>query len=451
MSANITPNLKRELLLLSAWMFFMLILGSLYDAILLFLFFGLLAYVMWNLYNLNQLQKWLTKPSKKTPEVIGIWDEVYYQLFLLFKRQRKSRRKLTSILERFKQSTQALPYATIVLNALNEIEWFNPAASQMFGLHSNIDVGQRIDNLIRQPKLSKYLLEKEFSRPLQIQINQKKIILSVTPYGSGQYLISASDITTRSQLDDMRRDFISNASHELRTPLTVITGYVEFLQHQADEQSKVPLDKIQQQTERMNKIIAELIDLAKLESAPAVDLTEPIDIKKLLTDVHNQALAFDKNKHQIELDLDVNANIDIDIDVNTAGDKHASQLYGSYDELHMALSNLMTNAIRYTPEHGKIKLFCTANNSTLSIGVKDYGVGISYQHIPRLTERFYRVDEGRSRELGGTGLGLAIVKHVLDRHNANLHIQSIATVGSTFRCDFPATHSELQSTINVKH
>jgi len=253
-----TPSLKRELLLLAAWMFFMLVLGALFNSTLLFLFVGLLVYVIWNFYNLNQLSRWLANPSKKTPEVIGIWDEVYYQLYQLYRRQRKSRRKLTSILDKFRKSTQALPYATIILNEMNEIEWFNPAASQMFQLHNNIDIGQRIDNLIRQPKFSKYLLKKDFSEPVQLLVYQKKILLNITAYGRGQYLISARDITSRSQLDDMRRDFISNASHELRTPLTVMSGYIEFLQHRADKSSKHPLEKIQQQIERMSKIITEL-------------------------------------------------------------------------------------------------------------------------------------------------------------------------------------------------
>jgi two-component system phosphate regulon sensor histidine kinase PhoR len=428
-SERITSSLKRELVLLTVWMVFTLIIGIINDSILLFMFIGLLIYVMWNLYNLNQLSKWLTKPSKQTPEVIGIWDEVYYQLYQLYKRQRKSKRKLTSILNRFRKSTQALPYATIILNPLNEIEWFNPAASQMFNLHSKIDVGQRIDNLIRQPEFSKYLVKKKFSQPLHLMIKQKKILMSITPYGNSQYLISASDITTRTQLDDMRRDFISNASHELRTPLTVMTGYVEFLQHKAEEPEKTPLDKIQQQIERMNKIITELIELARIESSPAIDYDSEVDLETLLNEVYNEALALDKNEHDIKLVVD-------------ACDRHLLKLNGSHNELRIAFSNLLTNAIRYTPQRGSIKMFCSINDTNISIGVQDSGPGISYQHIPRLTERFYRVDEGRSRGKGGTGLGLAIVKHVLDRHNANLHIQSTVGEGSIFRCDFPLARVE---------
>ncbi|MCK4675162.1 MAG: phosphate regulon sensor histidine kinase PhoR, partial [Gammaproteobacteria bacterium] len=414
------------------WMLFMLVTGAIYDSVFAFLFAGLLVYVVRTLYNLNKLNKWLANPSKQTPELIGIWGDVYYQLSQLYKRQRKARRKLTSILNRFQKSTQALPDATIVLNKSNEIEWFNPAASQMFNLQTGIDKGKRINNLIHSPKFVSYLIKKDFKKPLKFSVRQKKIILGITPYGDGQYLISARDITTLSQIDDMRRNFISNASHELRTPLTVMSGYIEFLHHKADENTKIPLEKIQQQTVRMDKIITEMIDLAKLESAAAVDYTKTVDIKTLLNDVYKEALSLDQNKHHIEL-----ATVAEDPD-----NEPALNLHGSYEELRMALSNLLTNAIRYTPEAKAIKLFSSSNKTGISICVQDHGVGINYQHIPRLTERFYRVDEGRSREQGGTGLGLAIVKHVLDRHNATLHIQSEPGKGSTFCCEFPLSSIE---------
>ena len=410
----------------------MLLIGIITESVFAFLFIALAIYLGWHLFNLNRLHKWLINPSKKTPEVFGIWDDVYYQLYQLFKRQRKARRRLTSILNRFQKSTRALPYATIVLNKSDEIEWFNPAARLMFNLNSGMDVGQRINNLIRQPKFVNYLLKKDFQKPLKFQVQQKQLILSITPYGDGQFLISARDITSLSQLDDMRRDFISNASHELRTPLTVMTGYIEFLQHNADEELKVPLDKIQQQTVRMNKIITELIDLAKLESAAAVDYTNVIDVNALLNDVYHEAVALDHNRHNIELIIEDDA----------PDNRLSSQLNGSYEELRMAFSNLLTNAIRYTPEGESIKLFSTSHDAGITVGVKDEGVGINYEHIPRLTERFYRVDEGRSREQGGTGLGLAIVKHVLDRHNASLHILSEPGKGSTFCCEFPLTYEE---------
>jgi two-component system phosphate regulon sensor histidine kinase PhoR len=209
--AGMTPQLQREIAVLISWLFFMLMLGAIFDSIPGFLFSGLLVYVVWTLYNLNKLNKWLANPSKQSPEAIGIWDEIYYQLYNMYKRQRKARRKLTSILSRFQKSTKALPYATIVLNEFFEIAWFNPAAKQLFNLHSQIDIGQRIDNLIRQPEFAQYLLKKKYKKPLKLILQKKTLILNITRYSQGQYLISARDITSLSQIDEMRRNFISNA------------------------------------------------------------------------------------------------------------------------------------------------------------------------------------------------------------------------------------------------
>lgn len=429
-----TALLKRELAVLLAWMIFMLFAGAVFDSTLLFLLLGLLVYLIWNLYNLNKLSKWLAKPSKQSPEAIGVWDEIYYQLHNLYNRQRRARKKLASILSRFQKSTRALPYATIVLNQFNEIEWFNPAASQLFDLHVRIDVGQRIDNLIRLPEFAKYLRQRKFDKSLHFKLQNKKIALNITKYGDDQYLVSARDITALSQVDDMRRDFISNASHELRTPLTVVSGYIEFLSHKASDDTKVPLHKIEQQLSRMNKIISELIELAKLESAPAVDYSIAVEIDTLVNDVYAEALALDKNEHVITLDINTERLSKLD----------SLSLYGSYEELRMALSNLMTNAIKYTPVGGDITLFVAANDVTISVGVRDSGEGINFEHIPRLTERFYRVDKGRSRDVGGTGLGLAIVKHIMERHEGALFIQSEEGEGSLFSCDFPVSRLELQ-------
>ena len=207
-----------------------------------------------------------------------------------------------------------------------------------------------------------------------------------------------------------------------------MSGYVEFLQHKADASTEAPLAKVQQQILRMNTIIAELMDLAKLESSALVDDKAQVDLSALLNEVYNEALSLDKNEHNIK--ISINAS-------DRATGENNFRLNGSYEEIRTAISNLLTNAIRYTPEHGDIELFSEVRNSVISVGVKDSGPGIEYEHIPRLTERFYRVDEGRSREKGGTGLGLAIVKHVLDRHDAHLHIFSEIGKGTTFRCDFP--------------
>jgi len=260
--------------------------------------------------------------------------------------------------------------------------------------------------------------KKEFDEPLVFENVGKHILLNITNYGKGQTLLSARDITQRIRLDGMRRDFISDASHELRTPLTVISGYIEMLQNTLDESIKLPVDKIQQQTYRMEKIIAELIELAKLETSEVADSNESIDIEKLLNDVFAEAKSYDNKSHVLKFKYN-------EIKIN-----------GSTDEVRVAVSNLLTNAIRYTPVGGIIILSTSMDDEGSYIRVEDNGEGISYEHISRLTERFYRVDSGRSREKGGTGLGLAIVKQILDRHGAQLLINSELGKGSRFSCFF---------------
>ncbi len=418
-SDKFSAALQREIMFLVVWVLFMLTLGAMLGVALPMMFVALVSYIVWHLYNLNRLIKWLNKPSKNTPEAIGVWDEAFFKLHNQHKRQKKSRKKLSKMLKRFQKTTKALPYATIVLNANNEIEWFNPASKTLFGLRNGLDVGQRIDNLIRQPEFIKYLSVKEFDTPLEFMHQHKNLLLNITRYGQGQYLLSARDITQRILLDEMRRDFISNASHELRTPITVMSGYIEILQNNIDEENRFPVEKIHQQTLRMEKIIKELIELAKLETSTSITSTEEIDMKHLLQEVYTESLALDQSAHEININIS-------DIRVN-----------GRYEEIRTAVSNLLTNAIRYTPKGGTIILSTSSDDTGNYIHVKDNGAGIAIQHISRLTERFYRIDEGRSREKGGTGLGLAIVKQILDRHGAQLQISSQPDVGSVFSCYFP--------------
>ncbi|RDH83923.1 MAG: phosphate regulon sensor histidine kinase PhoR [endosymbiont of Galathealinum brachiosum] len=416
-----SSSLQHELSLLTLWLIFMLVIGSFFGIAMTAVFVGLLGYVVWHLYNLNRLVNWLNKPSNNTPEATGIWDDAFFQLHNQYKRQRGSRKRLTKILKQFQKSTKALPYATIVLNSNNEIEWFNPASKILFGLRSGLDVGQRIDNLIRQPEFIKYLNGNNFKKPLEFDNQNQKLLLNVTSYGQGQYLLSARDITQRIKLDEMRRDFISNASHELRTPITVMSGYIETLQNNCDEINKYPVDKIYQQTIRMEKIIAELIELAKLETSSFIGTNVQIDTIALLNEVYNEAVSLDQGSHDITIEIEP-------IKIN-----------GSYEEIRTAISNLLTNAVRYTPDNGFIKLTTSTDSTGSYIHVEDNGDGIGYEHISRLTERFYRVDEGRSREKGGTGLGLAIVKQILDRHGAVLQIESEINKGTVFSCYFPFT------------
>ncbi len=410
--------LRQEVEILLTGLFIALIVGFFAGNILFWLLLVLALYCGWNFYNLVRLARWLSNPGKQVPETVGIWDEIYYQLYHLYRRQRRAKRKLSSILTRFQQSTQALPYATIVLNKDKEIEWFNTAAKRMFDLSSGHDVGQRIDNLIRLPKFTQYLNKNKYDDPLEFEFNENNVLITMTPYGNGQYLLGGHDVTQRHKLDDMRKHFIANASHELRTPLTVIAGYLEAVQENADEKMKMPLERIQEQTGRMQKLLEELISLSKLETSEVTDDPDDVFLPDLLEEVYKVAQEYDHGRHEIKLETE---------ELMVSGDR---------DELRTAFTNLMTNAIRYSADGTTIKLYCKTKDLATVVGVEDQGVGISDEHRRRLTERFYRVDPGRSRELGGTGLGLAIVKHILDRHDARLIIRSEPGKGSTFECQF---------------
>lgn len=411
--------LRQEIEIFLTGLFIFLLLGFLVGNTALWLIFGLTIYIAWNFYNLSRLTKWLSSPGKHAPETVGVWDEVYYQLFHLYQRQRKAKRKLTSIVTKFQESTQALPYATIVLNKDKEIEWFNNAAKKMFALSTGHDAGQRIDNLIRLPRFMKYIVDEKYNEPLEVDFNDQRILLTMTPYGSGQYLLGAHDVTQRRKLDSMRRHFIENASHELRTPLTVIAGYIEATRDIADEKTQIPLQRIKEQADRMQIILEELISLSKLETSENIEDPEDIDVAGLIEEIYREAIAMDQGKHIFEIQIE------------------PVTISGNREELRVALSNLVTNAIRYSADNTTIKLFSKVGDTYIGLGVEDNGIGISYEHIHHLTERFYRVDPGRSREQGGTGLGLAIVKHVLDRHDARLFVKSELGKGSLFECRFP--------------
>lgn len=421
-------RLRKEIVNLVAMGLVIAVLGALTGFTSELLLIGLAGYLAWHLYNLAQLLKWLNKPKKVMPESVGIWDEIYYQLNDLYHRQRRARKKLKTIVNRFQNSTQALPIATVALNKNNEIEWFNRAAEKLFNLQHPRDINNRINNLIRVPAFTAYLVKKDTTDSLDFEFNNRQLALSITPYGHKQYLLTGRDITLQRQLEDMQRDFIANASHELRTPITVIAGFVEVLQEQVDSSKiKAPLEKIQQQTVRMQQILEDLIILARLEVAQTPLLHERVDIGELLQLVYSDALVLDRGRHQLNMSA------------------QSASIIGNWVELQMAVSNLVTNAIRYTPENGDITVFSSVDDDGVHIGVEDSGIGIMPEHISRLTERFYRVDPGRSREQGGTGLGLAIVKHILDRHDASLHIRSVPGEGSLFRCDFEEFRQQMET------
>lgn len=384
-----------------------------------------LVYLTYHLYQLRALERWLQNKGRGEPDVQGVWGDIYYHLYRLQRRNRKRKKKLASMLGRFRESTAAMPDATVVLDHDGLIEWWNDAAGKSFGLKQPHDVGQPLTNLVRHPDLVRYLDTEDFSEALTLPSPvDERVTLSVrvVPYGNNQRLLVARDITRLQLLEQMRRDFIANVSHELRTPLTVISGYLETIQDADDActgQWGQSLAAMQQQASRMQQIVTDLLLLSRLETEGAQSERYPVDVPALLGMLREDAEVLSKGGHAITLEAEPGL-----------------WLLGSRGELRSAFSNLIYNAVRYTPAGGTIAIRWYADQDGAHFEVRDTGIGISAQHIPRLTERFYRVDVGRSREAGGTGLGLAIVKHVLMRHEARLTIQSTPGTGSVFACHF---------------
>jgi two-component system phosphate regulon sensor histidine kinase PhoR len=397
----------------------------------LFVLVLLAVYLAWHLHNLHRLYQWLRDGHRfHPPEANGIWGEVFHQLYRLQLRNRKRKRRLTGLIKRFQEATAAMPDATVILDADGGIEWFNGAAQQLLGLHPGKDVGQRIVNLIRQPQFTSFLALGAVNEPMRMPApddDSMMLNLRVVPYGNEQRLLIARDVSQQQRLEQMRRDFVANVSHELRTPLTVVSGFLETL---LDESASYPqhlsrsMELMQQQTSRMQHIVEDLLLLSRLETDRTRPPHEAVSVSAVLSMIGEGVEPLAEQKQQ---------NIHFEFDEKL-------RVYGAEKELYSAFSNLVTNAVRYTPEGGEIHVRWYQDEKGAHLEVQDSGVGIAPEHIPRLTERFYRVDVGRSRESGGTGLGLAIVKHVVNRHDGILRISSILNKGSTFSIDFPVTH-----------
>jgi two-component system phosphate regulon sensor histidine kinase PhoR len=388
------------------------------------------GYLAWHLRNLYRLYDWLQDGHRfHPPEARGIWGEVFHLLYSLQLRNRKRKRRLTGLIKRFQEATEAMPDATVVLGRDGTIEWFNGAAQQLLGLQPGRDLGQRIFNLIRNPEFTRFLVRGRSDESLRMNAPMDDgltLSVRVVPYGTDQRLLIARDYSQQLRLEQMRRDFVANVSHELRTPLTVVSGFVETL---LDEPDSYPahmhrsLELMQQQTSRMQHIVEDLLLLSRLETDRNRPPHQAVAVPAVLAMIEEGAGPLVEQKGQ---------SLVLECDDSLA-------IYGAEKELYSAFSNLVTNAVRYTPEGGEIRMRWYRDEAGAHFEVSDTGVGIAPQHIPRLTERFYRVDVGRSRDVGGTGLGLAIVKHVLNRHGAALRISSRLNKGSTFSCDFPGS------------
>jgi two-component system phosphate regulon sensor histidine kinase PhoR len=389
---------------------------------------GALAFVGWHLLKLHHFARWLIygyEPEAGFSD--NIWSELYYQVQKLRERGRKRERKLKNLVDRYRSSAAAFPDAALVLRRDNAIEWMNEAAATLLGLSLTRDTGQRVDNLIRQPVFVDYLQSGEYSEPLVLKSpvdNASMMQIYIVPYGDNQRLLIARDITKLHRLEVMRRDFIANVSHELSTPLTVISGYLESLvgKPRKPEQIEQALRQMQQQTERMRNLVNDLLQISRLEMneirEEVMDVNVPAMLNGLLADAR---MLGGERHHEIVLESD-----------------ETLWLRGVSQYLYSAFANLVRNAVQYTPNGGRIVIRWRAEAAGACFEVEDNGIGIPPQLIPRLTERFYRVDSGRSRSVGGTGLGLSIVKHVLRNHQATLEVKSTPGAGSTFSCHFPS-------------
>lgn len=376
-----------------------------------------------HLRQIHRFEKWIrTGGSTNYPKTRGIWEEIYYHVYRIKKNNKRRKKKLSKMVDQFRESTEALPDAAVVLNASDEIEWANKAAREVLGLQQG-DKGQRIPNLIRFPEFIAYLKSKNYDEPVILpspQNHQMTLAVRIINYGAGLRLLLAQDVTQLKKMERMRKDFVANVSHELRTPLTVLKGYIETLQDMDDCDSPLlttSLKNMQSQTERMQHLVDDLLLLAHLETKGKKH--EEVNIPALLKQICHEHEAM-LEIGRIELILDANAH-----------------LLGEENELRSAFTNLLGNALKYSPENSQVKIRWYVSENGGFLDVIDSGEGIAPADISRVTERFYRVETKRDKKINGTGLGLAIVKHVLMRHDAQLVIRSKLGEGSCFQCAFP--------------
>jgi two-component system phosphate regulon sensor histidine kinase PhoR len=388
---------------------------------------GVVLLLLHHMRHIEALTRWLYKPvAGRVPVGTGAWDYIFSLLYRFERIESKQQQQLVKTLVRFRQAARAHPDGVVILDADNRIEWCNDTAESHFDLDVEIDVGQPIINLMRQPEFVAYVESGDYSQPLELRSTRgggAVFSVQIIPYGDAQKLLLSRDVTRVDKLETMRRDFVANVSHELRTPLTVLSGFLETIKElQLDPQrSRDYLNLMAEQGKRMERIVDDLLTLSTLESSPSPPLDERVRIMPLLERLRIDGAALSGGKHRIVVDAE-----------------SGFDLLGAESEIASAFGNLVTNAIRYTPDGGEVRITWHASADEAEFAVIDSGIGISPEHIPRLTERFYRVDRGRSRATGGTGLGLAIVKHVLSRHQATLDIRSDAGKGSRFAARFPA-------------
>lgn len=399
--------------------------GQLY----LFLLAGTLTCLLSQLRHIVRLEISLRKDRGfEPPTARGLWASIFGALYNRQRRHRAHRQRLGAMLQAFRESIDAVPDGVVVLREPGEMQWWNAVAARLLGIRWPQDRGQRLDNLYRNPDFADFLgrsPDETQQVTLPSPVDEQIILeIRVVPYGRDQQLLIARDVSRLRKLERIQRDFVANISHELRTPLTVVHGLAETLAEQDAEleaELRHMLGLIQQQTQRMGRLVEDLLLLSRLETTPRPTASKSVDVPAMLRSLYDEAKAVSaERQHNIRLEI--------------IGE---CALRADEGELRSAFSNLVFNAVNYTPAGGSITLRWWCNEAGAHFCVADTGIGIAPEHIPRLTERFYRVDRGRSAKTGGTGLGLAIVKHILQRYDAHLEIESRPNVGSTFCCHFP--------------
>lgn len=392
---------------------------------------GLLLCLVWQHRMLNYISKFLHNGGDQNPpDAPGIVNEIIREIGSLRAHHKQREEKLAGFLSRFEEATEAMPDAVIVMDAYGHVEWANEKASDYLGIRLPRDRGQRFSHIIRQPELLDYLADVDkstspkslvISSPVDADISLE---IRIIRYAESSLLLVAGNVTDIQHANRMRKDFIANASHELRTPITVISGYLEAVENEANDllpEWKPRIKQMRSQTRRMQNLIEDLLKLSRLESDPSANLDNQVDMAELISVIHGEAQTLSgKQDHIFSLET-----------------QPGLLVRGDYDSLYSAFSNIVFNAVQYTPSGGIIRIKWYRTETGGCMEVADSGEGIPAEHIHRVTERFYRVDKGRSREKGGTGLGLAIAKHVMVQHDAELNITSEPGRGTTVKCLIP--------------
>lgn len=391
------------------------------------LFAASAIYVVYTLRQIYFFNRWLISSSElPPPEATRFWGEVYNRIYSMQRRQEKEKESLETVVNRVQDTTSALRDGVVILDRRGYLDWWNPAAQRLLGFRIS-DQGKSVINFVRHPRFVSYVEDDQYDEPVEIpspRFNGKQLQIQITRFGNVERLMVVRDITQLHKLEQMRQDFVANVSHELRTPLTVLTGYLETLaDSDLGPQWQKALSQMEQQARRMSMLVNDLLVLSKLETAEPGYHQRPVPLAPLLRNIQAEAQA---------LSGDLNHNITLECEAGL-------ELLGSEKELHSAFSNLLGNAIKYTPPGGHIALRAERYDHEVHVSVQDDGPGFESKHIPYLTQRFYRVEASRNSSTGGAGLGLAIVKHILLRHEGELQISSELGKGSVFTCVFSQT------------